>query len=102
MAKPKAKPPPLPSLTTEFFERAQKGKAGAMDDLFERIHARLLVFCLYLTGNREHAKDLCQDAYVKVMEHIQSLDDPRYFMPWLYRITKNHFLDYVRSPKSKK
>ena len=97
----KTKPPPLPSLTVDYFRRAQKGEKAAMADLFVRVRDRLNRFCLYLTGDRQSAQDLAQDAYVKVMENLKSLEDPNFFVPWLFRVTKNHFLDYVRSPRSR-
>lgn len=72
-----------------------------MSDLVKRIHDRLYRFCLYLTGNKQAAQDLCQEAYIKVLENIKTLDDPRFFVRWLFVITRNTFLDYVRSPKNK-
>lgn len=100
MAQRPAKELPL-SPTATYFSNAQKGDPEALSDLVKRIHDRLYRFCLYLTGNVQAAQDLCQEAYIKVMENIQTLDNPRHFVRWLFVITRNHFLDYVRSPKNK-
>ncbi len=89
-------------LTTEYLIEAQQGNSDALSALAHRVHARLFRFCLWLTGNRAQAEDLYQDAFVKVMEHLHEIDTPTHFISWLYKVTKNQFLDYVRSAPHRK
>jgi len=92
---------PGQNITAEFFRRAQQGDPEGTSELIKRIEGRLFRFCMYLTGNPQMAEDLCQDAYVKVLENIHSLSHPERFVGWLFLVTKNCFLDYIRSPKNK-
>lgn len=48
-----------------------------------------------LTGNAEEAADLTQDVFVRVGRNLHRYQ-PGTFDGWLYRITKNLFLDMVR------
>jgi RNA polymerase sigma-70 factor (ECF subfamily) len=48
-----------------------------------------------LTGNDEEARDLAQDVFVRVYRNLDKYQ-PGTFQGWLYRITKNLFLDRVR------
>ena len=48
-----------------------------------------------LTGNAEEAADLTQDVFVRVGRNLHRYQ-PGTFDGWLYRITKNLFLDTVR------
>jgi len=48
-----------------------------------------------LTGDPEEAKDLSQDVFVRVYRNLDKYE-PGTFEGWLYRITKNLFLDRVR------
>ena len=48
-----------------------------------------------LTGEEEAARDLAQDVFVRVYRNLDKYE-PGAFGGWLYRITKNLFLDGVR------
>lgn len=48
-----------------------------------------------LTGNADEAADLAQDVFVRVLRNLHTYR-PGTFHGWLYRITKNLFLDRVR------
>lgn len=104
MSSPKsmaAKSPPMSATTRDIFVEAQKGNRDSLVALVKRIHDRLYRFCLYLTGNIPLAQDLCQETYLKLLEKIDTLQDPDRVIVWLFRISRNQFLDYLRSPKSK-
>ncbi len=51
-----------------------------------------------LTGDDEEARDLAQDVFVRVYRNLDKYE-PGTFNGWLYRITKNLFLDRVRRRK---
>jgi RNA polymerase sigma-70 factor (ECF subfamily) len=51
-----------------------------------------------LTGDPEEAKDLAQDVFVRVYRNLDKYE-PGTFEGWIYRITKNLFLDRVRRRK---
>ena len=92
----------LASTTAFFVSEAQKGNKTAMSDLVMRINQRLSNFCLYLTGNQTLAQDLSQEIYVKLLENITALPNPNYVVPWVYRIARNHYIDFLRSSANKK
>ena len=92
----------LASTTAFFVSEAQKGSKTAMSDLVLRINQRLSNFCLYLTGNQTLAQDLSQEIYVKLLENINTLPNPNFVVPWVYRIARNHYIDYLRSANHKR
>lgn len=68
---------------------------SAWDDVV-RIHARRVYRHAYrLTGNRPDAEDLTQEVFVRVFRHLHGYTSGT-FEGWLYRITRNLFLDQVR------
>jgi len=77
-------------------ERAVAGDREAFEELVRR-HQRALVNHLYrLTGQREEAFDLAQEAFIKVYQSLGAFD-PRYrFTTWLYRIAFNCAVDHLR------
>lgn len=46
------------------------------------------------------ADDLCQETFLRALEHEGDLDKPAMVKPWLYRIARNLSLDYLRQRKA--
>jgi RNA polymerase sigma-70 factor (ECF subfamily) len=84
----------------KYVLRAQKGDERAISILVEQSQDRLMRFCMYLLGNEELAKDLCQETFIRAMEYLPSLKDPAAYTSWLLKMAKNLFLNQVKSQKS--
>jgi RNA polymerase sigma-70 factor (ECF subfamily) len=69
--------------------------APTWDEIAERYGDTVYSMAYRLTGDRDEARDLAQDVFVRV---YRSLDRyrPGTFEGWLYRITRNLFLDRMR------
>ncbi|MBI5157345.1 MAG: sigma-70 family RNA polymerase sigma factor [Acidimicrobiia bacterium] len=64
-----------------------------------RHHGRKIYnFAYRLTGNPDDARDLVQDVLLRVRRGLESYT-PQSFDGWLWRITRNAFLDEVRRRK---
>lgn len=71
------------------------------EELFQRHHARVALWCLRLTGDRESAADLAQDVFVKAFRSLDSFRGESKFSTWLYAITRNHCFNQVRTRASR-
>lgn len=49
-----------------------------------------------ITGNAEDAREIAQDVFLRVHQHLKSYDSSRPFASWLYRIAVNCTYDYLR------
>lgn len=67
-------------------------------EVADRYGSTIYTIAHRLTGNREEAQDLAQDVFVRVYRNLHRYE-PGTFEGWLYRITKNLFLDKVRRKK---
>lgn len=65
------------------------------DDVADRYGATIYNMAYRLTGNPDDAADLAQDVFVRVYRNLGRYQ-PGTFDGWLYRITKNLFLDGIR------
>jgi RNA polymerase sigma-70 factor, ECF subfamily len=65
------------------------------DEVAERYGPRIYQIALRLTGNADEAADLSQDVFLRVYRNLDRYR-PGTFDGWLYRITKNLFIDRVR------
>ncbi|QDT38107.1 RNA polymerase sigma factor [Stratiformator vulcanicus] len=71
-------------------EMAMSRLVGRFDEPFRRYAARLM-------GNPEEAADAVQEAWMKIVKGIRSLDDPARFRSWAYRIVNRRCCDRLRA-----
>lgn len=85
----------------ELAERCQRGDAGAFEELY-RLHAgRLYSLTLRMAGSAQDAEDLLQDVFLHAHRKLGSFRGDSSLGTWLYRVTMNYCLDYVRGRQVK-
>ncbi len=83
-----------------LVQRAQDGDQAAFRTLFERYHRRAYAVALGVVKNPADARDVVQEAFVKVYRHLGNFQGNSSFYTWLYRITMNLSIDQVRRKKT--
>lgn len=81
--------------TTEqrLIEKAARGDKAAAERLIKGHQASLYAYLLRLSGRPEMAEDIAQDAFVRVLMHLDRFD-PRYrFSTWLFTIAKRLYVN---------
>ncbi len=77
---------------------------GHSNDYFEVLYTRYYkkVFdkCLSLVKNKSTAKELSDEIFSKTLEKLSSFKQLSSFSSWLYSITYNHCIDYLRAKKN--
>lgn len=77
------------------MERSRENPPDSWEDV-ARVHGRKIYNYAYrLTGNSHDAHDLAQDVLLRVRRGLGSFQ-PGSFDGWLWRITRNAFIDDVR------
>ena len=66
-----------------------------IDELFAALESPLLAYALRLTGGREIAEDLVQEAFMKLHTQFAEVREPR---RWLYRTVHNLALNRPARP----
>jgi len=67
--------------------------------LFKRYYSKVLDKCYSLTQNRELAEEFTGDILSKAYEKLDSYKGNASFSSWLYSVTYNHCIDYLREKK---
>ena len=74
--------------------------------LFERLYHehKMLVFNIALNyvQNIEDAEEITQDVFVKVYNSLENFNQKSSHKTWIYRITINQCLDYIKQKNSQK
>lgn len=76
--------------------RSQDGDRKALEELVGRWQDRFVRAASRLTGEREAARDVVQEAWLAIVRGLGRLDDPARFGPWAHRIVRNKAIDWVR------
>lgn len=67
--------------------------------LYERYHSKVLDKCYSLLKDKSLANEFVQDIFSKVFEKLESFRGISSFSSWLYAITYNHCIEYLRVKK---
>jgi len=85
----------------EIINKVQQGDTEAFGVLVEKYQKQVYNLALKLTGSRENAEDLAQEVFLKAFRSIGNFRGESKFSVWLYRITSNVCMDFLRSEKRK-
>ncbi len=70
-----------------------------LDLLIEKYHPRLLRYLICLSRDRELAKDLSQEAWIRVLERGHQYDGKHEFSTWLFALARNLTIDFLRKER---
>jgi len=82
----------------ELVRRAQNGDEPAFRTLVERHQRRAFAIALSLVRHEQDARDIVQDAFLRVHKSLPTFQGSSSFFTWLYRIVTNLAIDLVRRP----
>src|SRR6266576_1115334 len=83
----------------ELVALAQQGDRPAFEELVERHKQKAYYIAFDFSRDREDAKDLSQEAFLKAFTNLKKFDGRSSFYTWFYRILVNLCLDYKRRQK---
>jgi RNA polymerase sigma-70 factor (ECF subfamily) len=75
------------------------GDADVYAMLVNRYQQPIFNLTYRMTGSREDAADLAQDAFIKAYEQLYRFQAGKKFFPWLYTIALNHTRNFLRKNK---
>ena len=79
--------------------RFQAGEMASFDELYSRHVDRTYSLAHRLTGDAETARDICQEAFVRVYQNLGRFRFEAKFTTWLYTIVLNLARSYHRKKK---
>ncbi|HEU0192766.1 MAG TPA: RNA polymerase sigma factor [Gaiellales bacterium] len=80
----------------ELVSGAAEGRRDAAAELFSRHWPAAWRLAWSITGRRDLADDVAQDAFERAFAALARFDRGRPFAPWLHRIVANRALDLLR------
>jgi len=77
------------------------GKTSAFEELVLAHQDKVYSLALRMTGNEDDARDMAQEAFLKAYSNLSNFRGDSKFSVWLYRLTSNVCIDFLRRRKRK-
>lgn len=82
---------------TGIINRIKSGESTKdFEILYKRYYQKVFDKCNSLVKNRRLAEELAEDIFSKVFEKLSTFKQLSSFSSWLYSVTYNHCIDYLR------
>jgi RNA polymerase sigma-70 factor (ECF subfamily) len=81
-----------------LIEAAQKGDAAAFRKLVERHQRRVYSIALGIVRDENDAREISQEAFLRVYRGLDKFQGGSSFFTWLFRIVTNLSIDLIRRP----
>lgn len=80
----------------ELLKLALAADETAFGELLRRYHGKLVAYCAQIVGVQEEARDIAQEAFIRVWRNLDQYDPRFRFSTWLFRIAHNLSIDHLR------
>lgn len=85
----------------ELIRKIKVGNSPkSFEILYNRYHKKVMDKCFGFVKNKSTAEELSAEIFSKTFEKLQSFKQMSSFSSWIYSITYNHCIDYLRYKKN--
>jgi len=84
----------------EFIEKVRGGNGSAFEGLVRKYQNRLYTALVHISGSRQEAEDIAQDAFVQAYRKLHLFAGNSSFYTWLYRIAVNAAISRKRKKRA--
>jgi RNA polymerase sigma-70 factor (ECF subfamily) len=92
--------PTMNRTDAQLVNAMQQGDSHAFEELYHRHKDAVFGYCFRMLHHRHTTEDAVQDTFIKVLNASNTLRDADAFLPWLYRIARNHVLMSLRARRT--
>lgn len=82
-----------------LLEGCVRGERLYQKKLYELHYSKMMAICLRYTNNREEARDILHEGFIKVFLHINTFKPHHSLESWIKRIMINTAIDHYRKNK---
>lgn len=86
----------------DFIRRLQSGKETAFSQLIDDFQQKVFSLCISFVPNKEDAEDIAQEVFLEVFKSISKFKGDSKLSTWIYKITTNKCLEFIRKKNTKK
>ncbi len=83
-------------MEAEQIKGLKSGDEKSVSDFFENYKKPIFLTAYRITGNKEDALDITQDAFIKILSKINNISEDKLVDAYIHRIVANCAYDYLR------
>ncbi|TXE20039.1 RNA polymerase sigma factor [Psychroserpens burtonensis] len=87
---------------TEFITQLKNQTRASYNKLLDDFQQKVFATCISFVPNREDAEDIAQEVFVEVFNSICNFKGQSRLSTWIYKITTNKCLEFIRKRNTKK
>jgi len=87
-------------MDSQTISKAISGDSEALTFLVNEYKDIAFNLALGIVKNKENAKDITQDSFLKVLENIKGFRNESKFSTWLYKIVYNQSIQFIQKTNS--
>lgn len=87
---------------TEFITQLKNQTRASYNKLIDDFQQKVFATCISFVPNREDAEDIAQEVFVEVFNSISNFKGQSRLSTWIYKITTNKCLEFIRKKNTKK
>ncbi len=88
------------SKVKQLVEACIKGERKSQKQFYQMFYGKMLASCMRYAENREEAKDIVHDGFIKVFANLKDFGFKGSLEGWVKRIVTNTAIDAVRKKKT--
>lgn len=86
----------------DFIGDLVSGQRSAYAKLIDMYEQKVYATCISFVPNKEDAEDIAQEVFIEVFNSINKFKGSSKLSTWIYRITTNKCLEFIRKKNTKK
>ena len=86
----------------EFIKKLVDGNQAAFGQLLDYYQQKVFGTCISFIPNKDDAEDVAQEVFLEVFKSISKFKADAKLSTWIYKITTNKCLEFIRKKKTKK
>ena len=84
----------------DWFLLFQKGDENAFKEVFEKYYRAISYYALKILHDDSYAEDIAIESFRKAWDYRTRFDTPRHLENFLYLVTRNSCISYLRSDRA--
>lgn len=86
----------------QFIILLKEGTNQAFGQLLDEYQQKVFGTCISFVPNQEDAEDIAQEVFIEVFNSVSKFKGDSKLSTWIYRITTNKCLEFIRKKNTKK
>lgn len=87
----------MPDNFTSYIQQFQKGNHLIFEKIYQELSPKMFTVCLRYASDKDEAKDILQDGFIKIYHQLKSFRHDGSFEGWAKKIMVNTALEYFRT-----